>query len=49
MKLGIWERWEGGEVGMVGRKQRGRMELPSELNVPFLRIVVGKSKCRKKK
>ena len=49
MKLGIWERWEGGEVEMVGRKQRGRMELPLELHVPFLRIVVGKSKCRKKK
>ena len=47
MRLGSWERWEDGEFGMVGRKQRGRIELPLELHASFLGIVVGKSKCGK--
>ena len=47
VRLIIWEMWEGDEVGMVRRKQRGMMELPLELQVPFWGIVVGKSKCGK--
>ena len=47
VRLGSWERWEDGEFRMVGRKQRGRIELPLELHASFLGIVVGKSKCGK--
>ena len=47
MRLGSWERWEGGEVRKVGWKQRGRMELPLELHVPFWGIVVRKFKYKK--
>ena len=42
VRLVTWERWECVEVGKVGREQRGRMELPLELHVPFWRIVVRK-------
>ena len=47
VKLGSWESREKGEFGMVGRKQRGRIEFPLELHASFLGIVVGKSKCGK--
>ena len=47
VRLLSWERWAGGNCGMVGRKQRGKMELPLELHVPFWGIAVGKSQFEK--
>ena len=43
VRLRRWERWEKGEVGKLGKV--GRQSL--ELDVSFLSVVVGKSKCRK--